>query len=158
MGVGLRAGGKVAVGESSATDEGAAVASEGNVEVKMGGGMSVVGTSTTTMQPARPSKKGRSSQGILERGIEDETCRQKLHPSPRFRVLYRLREAAKCLCRINGSCLLRVLDAYRWAAARSTPTTIRRSHATASTSGLSRCPAHQPRPRCIGPSRLVGVK
>ena len=69
MGVGLRAGGKVVVGKSSAVGEGSDAAVAGNVEVRMGGGVSVVGTSTTTMQPVRPSTQGRSNQEILERGI-----------------------------------------------------------------------------------------
>jgi len=72
MGVGLRAGGKVFVGESNTTGEGADAVVAGKVEVRMGGGVSVVGTSTTTMQPARPSKKGKSKQRILERGIVED--------------------------------------------------------------------------------------
>src|SRR5689334_17334983 len=70
LGVGGKVpGSRVAVGKSSAVGDGAEVVIEGNLEVGMGGGVSVVGTSTTTMQPARPSTKGRSNQGILERGI-----------------------------------------------------------------------------------------
>ena len=62
MGVVLDVGGKVAVTKSIAVGEGAVVA--GNADVGIGGGVSVVGTSTTTMQPAREKASGRSDWRI----------------------------------------------------------------------------------------------